>query len=317
MRESASSEEQEITAAKVKSYDKAVAAVGDTSTEGTLAYNTQKIRYADDDRVLSDKATYIDGITHAGDVRLANGEVRAKSIVLEEKFADGTSAQATLTRESIVNLHGMIDGKTKIKVADGSEVGGVTFDQGKVTNVKSINDKLEFADDGIYLNKGDQAKQIKIGTDGKIIIGTSSSAYDTNGFYAGGDDYTKAKAAIDGINGKIKGANGAFGVDENGNVTTTGDIKGKDITASGKLTVDSDATVGGDLTVTKNIKGQSLNIGVDGSEFTVDAGGNMTSKSAKIGSVGIDNTGAITGVTSLTTDALTVTGAFTTGGNYQ
>ena len=211
----------------------------------------------------------------------------------------------------------MIDGKTKIKVADGSEVGGVTFDQGKVTNVKSINDKLEFADDGIYLNKGDQAKQIKIGTDGKIIIGTSSSAYDTNGFYAGGDDYTKAKAAIDGINGKIKGANGAFGVDENGNVTTTGDIKGKDITASGKLTVDSDATVGGDLTVTKNIKGQSLNIGVDGSEFTVDAGGNMTSKSAKIGSVGIDNTGAITGVTSLTTDALTVTGAFTTGGNYQ
>ena len=315
LRESDSSDTQEITAAKVKGYDKAVAAVGDTSTEGTLAYNTQKIRYADDDRVLSDKATYIDGITHAGDVRLANGEVRAKSIVLEEKFADGTSAQATLTRESIVNLHGMIDGKTKIKVADGSEVGGVTFDQGKVTNVKSINDKLEFADDGIYLNKGDQAKQIKIGTDGKIIIGTSSSAYDTNGFYAGGDDYTKAKAAIDGINGKIKGANGAFGVDENGNVTTTGDIKGKDITASGKLTVDSDATVGGDLTVTKNIKGQSLNIGVDGSEFTVDAGGNMTSKSAKIGSVGIDNTGAITGVTSLTTDALTVTGAFTTGGD--
>ena len=315
LRESDSSDTHEITAAKVKGYDKAVAAVGDTSTEGTLAYNTQKIRYADDDRVLSDKATYIDGITHAGDVRLANGEVRAKSIVLEEKFADGTSAQATLTRESIVNLHGMIDGKTKIKVADGSEVGGVTFDQGKVTNVKSINDKLEFADDGIYLNKGDQAKQIKIGTDGKIIIGTSSSAYDTNGFYAGGDDYTKAKAAIDGINGKIKGANGAFGVDENGNVTTTGDIKGKDITASGKLTVDSDATVGGDLTVTKNIKGQSLNIGVDGSEFTVDAGGNMTSKSAKIGSVGIDNTGAITGVTSLTTDALTVTGAFTTGGD--
>lgn len=144
----------------------------------------------------------------------------------------------------------MIDGKTKIKVADGSEVGGVTFDQGKVTNVVSINDNLKFESDGIYLNKGDQAKQIKIGTDGKIIIGTSSSAYDTNGFYAGGDDYTEAKAAIDGINGKIKGANGAFGVDDNGNVTTTGDIKGKDITASGKLTVDSDATVGGNLGVT-------------------------------------------------------------------
>lgn len=288
LRESGSSEEQEITAAKVKSYDKAVAAVGDTSTEGTLAYNTQKIKFKKDNKITSEDATYIEGITHAGDVRLANGEVRAKSIVLEEEFANGTSAQATLTREAIVNLNGMTDGKTKIKVADGSEVGGVTFDQGKVTNVVSINDNLKFESDGIYLNKGDQAKQIKIGTDGKIIIGTSSSAYDTNGFYAGGDDYTEAKAAIDGINGKIKGANGAFGVDDNGNVTTTGDIKGKDITASGKLTVDSDATVGGnlgvtgdttvggDLTVTKKIKGESLNIGSTGNEFTVDANGNTT-----------------------------------------
>lgn len=300
LRESGSLEEQEITAAKVKGYDKVVAAVGDTSTEGTLAYNTQKIKFKKDNKVTSEDATYIEGITHAGDVRLANGEVRAKSIVLEEVFGDGTSGQATLTRESIVNLHGMIDGKTKIKVADGSEVGGVTFDQGKVTNVVSINDNLKFEPDGIYLNKGDQAKQIKIGTDGKIIIGTSSSAYDTNGFYAGGDDYTEAKAAIDGINGKIKGANGAFGVDDNGNVTTTGDIKGKDITASGKLTVDSDATVGGnlgvtgdttlkgkldvtgdttvggDLTVTKKIKGESLNIGSTGNEFTVDVNGNTT-----------------------------------------
>ena len=318
LRESGSLEEQEITAAKVKGYDKAVAAVGDTSTEGTLAYNTQKIKFKKDNKITSEDATYIEGITHAGGVRLADGAVRAKSIVLEEEFANGTSAQATLTREAIVNLNGMTDGKTKIKVADGSEVGGVTFDQGKVTNVVSINDNLKFESDGIYLNKGDQAKQIKIGTDGKIIIGTSSSAYDTNGFYAGGDDYTEAKAAIDGINGKIKGANGAFGVDDNGNVTTTGDIKGKDITASGKLTVDSDATVGGNLGVTgdttlkgkldvtgdttvggnlhanKNafvkgmltvdgniegkgaLKGKTLGIGTNGSEFTVDANGNTT-----------------------------------------
>lgn len=234
---------------KVNASDFSAYQVKNDKAVDTLKYNTQKIEFKKDNKVTSDNATYIDGITHAGDVRLANGEVRAKSIVLEEEFANDTSAQATLTRESIVNLHGMIDGETKIKVADGSEVGGVTFDQGKVTNVVSINDNLKFESDGIYLNKGDQAKQIKIGTDGKIIIGTSSSAYDTNGFYAGGDDYTEAKAAIDGINGKIKGANGAFGVDDNGNVTTTGDIKGKDITASGKLTVDSDATVGGNLGV--------------------------------------------------------------------
>lgn len=327
LRESGSLEEQEITAAKVKGYDEVVVAVGDTSTEGTLAYNTQKIKFKKDNKITSEDATYIEGITHAGDVRLANGEVRAKSIVLEEVFDDGTAGQATLTRESIVNLHGMIDGKTKIKVADGSEVGGVTFDQGKVTNVVSINDNLKFESDGIYLNKGDQAKQIKIGTDGKIIIGTSSSAYDTNGFYAGGHDYENAKAALNASDGSIKGANGKFGVDKDGNVTTEGNIQGKDITATGALNVAKDATVGGnlgvtgdttvggDLTVTKKIKGESLNIGATGSEFTVDTVGHMTSKSAKIGSVGIDNTGAITGVTSLTTNALTVTGAFTTGGN--
>lgn len=339
LRESGSLEEQEITAAKVKGYDETVAAVGDTSTEGTLAYNTQKIKFKKDNKITSDDATYIEGITHAGDVRLANGEVRAKSIVLEEVFANGTSGQATLTRESIVNLHGMIDGQTKIKVADGSEVGGVTFDQGKVTNVVSINDNLKFESDGIYLNKGDQAKQIKIGTDGKIIIGTSSSAYDTNGFYAGGDDYTEAKAAIDGINGKIKGANGAFGVDDNGNVTTTGDINGKDITASGKLTVDSDATVGGnlgvtgdttlkgkldvtgdttvggDLTVTKKIKGESLNIGSTGNEFTVDANGNT----AVGGTLGVTGDATVGGTLNVAGDTtlkgnLGVTGNATVGG---
>lgn len=234
---------------KVNASDFSAYQVKNDKAVDTLKYNTQKIEFKKDNKITSDDATYIEGITHAGGVRLADGAVRAKSIVLEEEFANGTSAQATLTREAIVNLNGMTDGKTKIKVADGSEVGGVTFEQGKVTNVVSINDNLKFESDGIYLNKGDQAKQIKIGTDGKIIIGTSSSAYDTNGFYAGGDDYTEAKAAIDGINGKIKGANGAFGVDDNGNVTTTGDIKGKDITASGKLTVDSDATVGGNLGV--------------------------------------------------------------------
>ena len=295
LRESGSLEEQEITAAKVKGYDEAVVAVGDTSTEGTLAYNTQKIKFKKDNKITSEDATYIEGITHAGDVRLANGEVRAKSIVLEEVFDNGTSGQATLTRESIVNLHGMIDGKTKIKVADGSEVGGVMFDQGKVTNVVSINDNLKFESDGIYLNKGDQAKQIKIGTDGKIIIGTSSSAYDTNGFYAGGDDYDNAKAgmksdgslkatgfAVDGATGNttVGGnltVNGAATFDQetafaggiktdkisektpNAGVTVDGNLHAnKNAFVKGMLTVDGDAEVKKDLKVKGNIQGKDI-----------------------------------------------------------
>lgn len=281
--------------------------------------NTQKISYADDDRVLTDKATYIKGITHAGDVRLANGEVRAKRLVLEEDFAGGTSAQAILTRESIVNLHGMIDGKTKIKVADGSEVGGVKFNQGKVTNVVSINDNLKFESDGIYLNKGDQAKQIKIDADGKIIIGTSSSAYDTNGFYAGGDDYDTAKAGMK-SDGSLKAT--GFAVDgENGNTTIGGDLtvagaasfakettfangiktdtisektdgagvtvdgvvlKDGGITATGNVTTTGDIN-GKDITATGALNGKTLGIGGAGNaQFTVDENGAVKAAGGKV-----------------------------------
>lgn len=207
---------------KVNASDFSAYQVKNDKAVDTLKYNTQKIEFKKDNMVTTDNATYIDGITHAGGVRLADGAVRAKSIVLEEGFANGTFAQATLTREAIVNLNGMTDGKTKIKVADGSVVGGVTFVQGKVTNVVSINDNLKFEPDGIYLNKGDQTKQIKIDNDGKIIIGTSSSAYDTDGFYAGGDDYGAAKAGIK-SDGSLKAT--GFTVDgATGNTTIGGDL---------------------------------------------------------------------------------------------
>lgn len=303
---------------KVNASDFSAYQVKNDKAVDTLKYNTQKIEFKKDNKITSEDATYIEGITHAGDVRLADGAVRAKSIVLEEEFANGTSAQATLTRESIVNLHGMIDGETKIKVADGSEVGGVTFGQGKVTNVVSINDNLKFESDGIYLNKGDQAKQIKIGTDGKIIIGTSSSAYDTNGFYAGGDDYGAAKAGIK-SDGSLKAT--GFTVDgATGNTTVGGDLTvagaasfaqettfangiktdkinekndGKGVTVDGVLLKDGGITATGNVTTTGDIqgnnitatgvlKGQTLGIGTNGSKFTVDENGAVKAAGGKV-----------------------------------
>ena len=295
---------------KVNASDFSAYQVKNDKAVDTLKYNTQKIEFKKDNNVTTDNATYIDGITHAGGVRLADGAVRAKSIVLEEEFANGTFAQATLTREAIVNLNGMTDGKTKIKVADGSEVGGVTFGQGKVTNVVSINDNLKFESDGIYLNKGDSQKQIKFSNDGKIIIGTSSSAYDTNGFYAGGDDYNAAKAAIK-SDGSLKATK--FAVDgTNGNTTVGGDLtvngaatftketafangiktdtisektndagvtvdgvvlKDGGITADGNVTTTGDIQ-GASITATGALKGKTLGIGTNGSEFTVDENGN-------------------------------------------
>lgn len=303
---------------KVNASDFSAYQVKNDNAVDTLKYNTQKIEFKKDNMNTSDDATYIEGITHAGDVRLANGDVRAKSIVLEEEFANGTFAQATLTREAIVNLNGMTDGKTKIQVADGSEVGGVTFVQGKVTNVVSINDNLKFESDGIYLNKGDQTKQIKIDNDGKIIIGTSSSAYDTDGFYAGGDDYGAAKAGIK-SDGSLKAT--GFTVDgATGNTTIGGDLtvagaasfakattfaggiktdkisektegqgvtvdgvvlKDGGITATGNVTTTGDIN-GKDITATGALNGKTLGIGTNGSEFYVDANGAVKAAGGKV-----------------------------------
>lgn len=264
-----------------------------------LKNKTQNIKVAKDTIVTSSDATYIDGITHAGGVRLADNGVRAKELVLEEEFADHTSAQATLTREGLAALNSMVydehdkinivDGKPVIQAGNGSVVGGVKFDNKNITNVDSIT-----------VNKGKE-NQVQI-TDEGIVVGLTSAAINGDGFYAGGHNYNDAKAALDGKDGKIKGAGGKFGVDDQGNVTTTGDIKGKDITASGNLTVDGDVEVKKDLKVTGNItgaditasgalKGKTLGIGTNGTEFTVDADGAVKAAGGK---VEIDKTGKAT-----------------------
>ena len=309
-----------------------------------LKNKTQNIRVDTDTMVTFSDATYIDGITHAGGVRLADNGVRAEELVLEEG-----SAQATLTREGLAALNSMVydandkinndtDGKPIIQAGNGSVVGGVTLDSGNITgvqnatvggtlkvdNIKSLDghneitvadmattkyntDKISYdANDGttiagdVMVNKG-APNQVKINSEG-IVVGLTSAAINGDGFYVGGHNYNDAKAALDGKDGKIKGAGGKFGVDDQGNVTTTGDIKGQDITASGNLTVDGDVEVKKDLKVTGNItgaditasgalKGKTLGIGTNGTEFTVDADGAVKAAGGK---VEIDKTGKAT-----------------------
>lgn len=297
LRESGSLEEQEITAAKVKGYDEAVAAVGDTSTEGTLAYNTQKIKFKKDNKITSEDATYIEGITHAGDVRLANGEVRGKRIVLEEEFANGTSAQATLTRESIVNLHGMIDGKTKIKVADGSEVGGVTFDNKKITNVESV-----------MVNK-DAEYQVQINSEG-IVVGLGSTVIGSDGVYAGGHTEANAKAVL-GADGSIKGAgdgagNYNFTVDKSNGTVTIND-GGNVATISGGGISIADASGSDYLTMGKGTVLASAS--VISPKFFVDPNNAFEKNSLKVG----DGTKGVT----IADGEITTTGDATVGGNLS
>ena len=285
-----------------------------------LGDKTQNIKVAKDTIVTSSDATYIDGITHAGGVRLADHGVRAKELVLEEEFADHTSAQATLTREGLAALNSMVydandkinivDGKPVIQAANGSVVGGVKFDNKNITNVDSIT-----------VNEGKE-NQVQI-TDKGIVVGLTSAAINGDGFYAGGHNYNDAKAALDGKDGKIKGAGGKFGVDDQGNVTTTANIKGKDIIAEGNLTVDGDAEVKKDLKVTGNItgaditangalKGKTLGIGATGTEFTVDTVGNVKANGITTSDTTTNKIGGVTLAGSdINAKNLTLTGTLT------
>lgn len=257
-----------------------------------------------------------------------SGAITAESLTLADNYnvKDKIEANKKSTEDNKAAL-GTLETKTQgITRVDGDSttVDGVNFKEGAVSGVQSINDNLKFESDGIYLNKGDQAKQIKIGADGKIIIGTSSSAYDTNGFYAGGDDYDAAKAgmksdgslkatgfAVDGANGNttVGGnltVNGAANFAQettfaNGIKTDTISEKTNDvgvtvdgvvlkdggITATGNVTTTGDIQ-GANITATGALEGKTLGIGTNGSEFTVDETGNT-----KVGGT-LDVTGATT-----------------------
>lgn len=98
-------------------------------------------------------------------------------------------------------------------------------------------------------------------TDGTSVRMASGNVVAKNGLYIGytsdkitDASYDNSKFAVKGEDGSFKAANGAFGVDKDGKVATTGDIQGANITATGalkgaSLDVNGNATVGGDLTV--------------------------------------------------------------------
>ena len=279
---------------------------------------------------------YVDGATGETVVKGASGTttIYDGAITIDEPITPGTPSESiqlskgtVVASASVISPKFFVDPnnafeKNSLKVGDGTK--GVTIADGELTTTgdatvggnlsvagtSTFTGKTTFSD-GINTDTIDEAKADKgVTVDGVLLKDKGIEA-------AGG------KFSVDGVTGDTT---------VGGKLDVTGNITGADITASGalkgsslnvtndaavggKLDVTGNATVGGDLAVDKNIKGQSLNIGATGTEFTVDTVGKMTSKSANIGSVGITDTGVITGVTSLTTDALTVTGAFTTGGN--
>ena len=180
-------------------------------------------------------------------------------------------------------------------------------EQGNVTTSKTAASEM-------ILNQGSD-NQITLNKNG-IKVGTNSTVMDANGVYTGGDTYDAAKAALK-SDGSIKGANGAFTVDEKGNVTSKATITGETVT-DGKGASMSNGTVTG-KTLTDGIATiTNGNINTSGSI----TGGTVTS-TGNISALGdIHAGGAITGASAsiqgaLTAGSATITGDLTAGGDIQ
>ena len=230
----------------------------------------------------------------------------------------------------------MSDGFTALSQADANELAGRMAADTKL--VEAVNSGLSLSDDNVLqkntttidaqgnvttsktdanemiLNKG-KDNQITLNENG-IKVGTSSTVVDKDGVYTGGDTYSEAKTAMS-ADGKIKGANGAFTVDENGNVASKATITGETVT-DGKGASMSNGTVTG-KTLTDGIATiTNGNINTSGSV----TGGTVTS-TGNISALGdIHAGGAITGASAsiqgaLTAGSATITGDLTAGGAIQ
>lgn len=307
----------------IEDVDISKAKVGSDATSltiGGLATNTQKITYAAETGTTVDGVVLKDkGITAAGGNFTVNG-TNAETVV---KGANGT----TNIYGGCINVEGA-DGNGHVAISYGSVSADVsvvspTFfvdqnNQFKQNSLKVGNgtDSVTITNGGITATgelKGDSLKVTNNATVGGALTVKGAATFAKETAFAGGiktdtisEKTDGAGVTVDGVLLKDKGitaVDGAFTVEgATGNVTTTGDIKGKDITATGALSgasldVTGNATVGGTLGVTGdatfsgNIKGQSLNIGTNGNEFTVDTDGAVKAAGGK---VEIDKTGKAT-----------------------
>lgn len=193
-------------------------------------------------------------------------------------------------------------------------------DDGTVTTSKTDASEM-------ILNKGNK-NQITMNENG-IKVGTNSSVMDADGVYTGGDTFDAAKAAMS-SDGQIKGANGKFTVDANGNTTVTsldagtgtiqtkGDLYAKDATFSGDITA-KDATLSGDLsakdgTFSGDISAKDATFSGDVSAKDVTATGTLKGAEVTDGTATMKN-GNITGVKNLSAETITTSGDATIGGD--
>lgn len=261
----------------------------------TLKMKTEGITRVDGNSTTVDGVNFnggaVSGVTsinntHVGGVILSDGTIEAASgkfKVYDNGAMDASGGAFKVSSAGAIKALGIqthsngsitLNDKLFLNAEDASlqdKAAGKAVSVAEMANTRDNTNKISYndtegtkIDSDVIINAG-KKNQVKITEGEGIVVGLNSSVINDDGVFAGGHDYNSAKAALNASDGSIKGANGAFGVDKDGNVTTTGDIQGKDITATGAL------------------KGQTLGIGGTGNDqFTVDENGAVKAAGGKV-----------------------------------
>ena len=245
-------------------------------------------------------------------IQQVNANLVESVTTINKNVADGftalnqTDANEAAAREAAdTALDDKITAETSARVAADTKLveatnGGLRLDNDNVlqktkTEISSTGEVTtsKEAATTLILNKG-AANQVKIDSEG-VTVGTSSTQMDAEGFTAGGHDYDKAGAALM-SDGRIKGANGAFTVDENGNVASKATIIGETVT-DGKGASMSNGTVTGKTLTDGKAAISNGNIKTNGG-FIRTGGGNINTQGGALRTKGGNinaGSGTITG----------------------
>ena len=266
-----------------------------TATEGITDGTTKDGQYVKADHYVGQNLNALDqglqaetAARQAADTTLQTNidneaaERKAADTVLDDKITAETSARVAADTKLVEAVNSGLS----LSNDNVLQKNTTTIDaQGNVTTSKTDANEM-------ILNKG-KDNQITLNENG-IKVGTNSTVVDKDGVYTGGDTYAAAKAAMS-ADGKIKGANGAFTVDENGNVASKATITGETVTdgkgasmsngtVTGKTLTDGIATItNGNINTSGSVTGGTVtstgNISAVGD---IHAGGAITGASASI-----------------------------------
>lgn len=307
---------KEITADTVAGYDAAVSKTAnityDAATKTTYINEGTAQQVVIDEKGLkvgknTSRMNDITGFATSKNLYVGTTDADNPTAADSKFFVDGA------TGETVVNGTG---GKTTITG------GGVTISKAASSEYVSISEGGIFATDSIKSTKIISAGLETRMADGKVVA--------KNGLYVGysgtditGATYDNSKFAVDGNDGSLKAANGNFTVEgATGNTTVGGtlSVAGETTFANGiktdtivEKTANAGVTVNGnkittdnkfndvelkngnvnatDITANGALKGKTLGIGTNGTEFTVNADGEVQAAGGK---VSIDKTGKAT-----------------------